>query len=282
MELAPGLPLVEDLAPAAWIEGALPRWPEGPFPAVGGVIPSGFEAYARILHRAGRGAGDTGTLRWADLARERGKVMHPAVSFEVLVEGRDRDEAPDWDELVPPEEPSEAEVAELVRVLTPWTGTPETAWFALWAGYGSYGPSTGPDDHIVRPGTRRPELTEDARARLTAFHEELDRYPLIRTLWSRIDPGSPAREYLLLSGPVDAVERFRFGACWQPPNLWWPEDRAWCVATEVDGYDTYVGGSEGCIEAVVGSVALETYRIDPPFVIPDVDPLNPAPWDPPR
>jgi hypothetical protein len=281
MELAPGLPLVDDLTPARWIEAAMPRWPEGRFPVVGGVIPAGFEAYARILHRARRVEDDVGTLRWADLARERGKVMHPAVSFEVLVGARGPEEAPDWDDLVPLEEPSEAEIAELARVLTPRTSTPGTAWFALWAGYGSYGPSTGPDDHLPRPGADRPELRDESLVRLAAFHEELDRYPLLRTLWSRSDPPSPAREYLLLTGPVEAVHRFRFGVWWQPPNLWWPDDKAWCVATEVDGYDSYVGGSEGCIGAVVGSSALEAYRIDPDLAIATVDPLNPAPWDPP-
>jgi hypothetical protein len=281
MELAPGLPLVEDLSPARWIESAIPRWPDGPFPAVGGVIPAGFEAYARILHRARRAGGDVGTLRWAELARERGKVMHPAVSFEVLVGGRGPEEAPDWDELVPLEEPSEAEVAELVRLLTPETGTPATAWFALWAGYGSYGPAIDAGDHVLRPGGGRPELRGGARARLAAFHEELERYPLVRTLWSRGDPPSPGREYLLLAGPVEAAQRFRFGVWWQPPNLWWPDDRAWCVATEVDGYDSYVGGTERCIGAVIRSSALEAYRIDPDLVIPAVDPINAAPWDPP-
>ena len=27
------------------------------------------------------------------------------------------------------------------------------------------------------------------------------------------------------------------------PSIWWPEDRAWCVATDIDLFDTYVGGS---------------------------------------
>jgi len=41
------------------------------------------------------------------------------------------------------------------------------------------------------------------------------------------------------------------------PNIWWPEDRAWCVATDIDLYDTYVGGSQECIEAVLGNLELE-------------------------
>ena len=41
------------------------------------------------------------------------------------------------------------------------------------------------------------------------------------------------------------------------PNIWWPEDRAWYVATDIDLYDTYVGGSEECIEAILSHLELE-------------------------
>ncbi len=37
----------------------------------------------------------------------------------------------------------------------------------------------------------------------------------------------------------------------QTPNLWWPEDRAWFVATEIDLAWTYVGGREALIEQLV-------------------------------
>ena len=40
-------------------------------------------------------------------------------------------------------------------------------------------------------------------------------------------------------------------------HIWWPEDRAWCVATDIDLCDTYVGGSRECIEAVLSSPKLE-------------------------
>ena len=41
------------------------------------------------------------------------------------------------------------------------------------------------------------------------------------------------------------------------PSIWWPEDRAWCVTTDVDLFDTFVGGSRECIEAVLGNPDLE-------------------------
>ena len=47
----------------------------------------------------------------------------------------------------------------------------------------------------------------------------------------------------------------------QPPNFWWPEDRAWCVASDIDSYDTFVAGSQSCIEAVLGSPDIEVLPI---------------------
>jgi hypothetical protein len=41
------------------------------------------------------------------------------------------------------------------------------------------------------------------------------------------------------------------------PNLWWPDDRAWVVATEVDFAWTYVGGTRDLAEAVLGEPRLE-------------------------
>ena len=40
-------------------------------------------------------------------------------------------------------------------------------------------------------------------------------------------------------------------------DYWFPEDRAWCVATDTDLYWTYVGGSRRCVDAVLGGSGLE-------------------------
>jgi hypothetical protein len=41
------------------------------------------------------------------------------------------------------------------------------------------------------------------------------------------------------------------------PQIWWPDDRAWCVATEIDLDSTYVGGSRAFIERLMGEPELE-------------------------
>ena len=71
---------------------------------------------------------------------------------------------------------------------------------------------------------------------------------------------APGRKYLLFRGPIEGVLTFLTGErpFWgDTPNIWWPADRAWCVATDIDLYDTYVGGSEECIEAILSNPELE-------------------------
>jgi hypothetical protein len=56
----------------------------------------------------------------------------------------------------------------------------------------------------------------------------------------------PGREYFLSSGPIEEAAVYEAEA----PNIWWPDDRAWCVASEIDLMATYVGAprraSSGC------------------------------------
>lgn len=64
------------------------------------------------------------------------------------------------------------------------------------------------------------------------------------------------RHYLVVRGPLDALPtwyRWRIAG----RNYWWPDDRAWIVVTEIDGFTTYVGASHSCVERVVASPLLE-------------------------
>jgi hypothetical protein len=62
----------------------------------------------------------------------------------------------------------------------------------------------------------------------------------------------PARDYLLFRAPIHEALGWEDG-----PNLWWPEDRAWCVASEIDFPYTYVGGSKELINAIDNDPAIE-------------------------
>jgi hypothetical protein len=90
----------------------------------------------------------------------------------------------------------------------------------------------------------------------------------------------PGRGYYLAKGPVTAALETVYGmkSSYQSASLWWPDDRAWCVATEIDFDWTYVGSSNACIAAVLSSPDLEAL----PAQLSDgvsyaSDPINPMP-----
>jgi hypothetical protein len=90
----------------------------------------------------------------------------------------------------------------------------------------------------------------------------------------------PNRGYYLARGPLDAALETVYGFVgdYRSASIWWPDDRAWCVATEVDFDWTYVGGSAECVAAILSSPDLEAL----PAKISDgvsyaSDPINPTP-----
>jgi hypothetical protein len=87
------------------------------------------------------------------------------------------------------------------------------------------------------------------------FYGDAPPLPLVRV---------PHRQYYLFTGPLGRTRRpFRFDAWDQSPSMWWPADRAWFVATEVDGYSTYVGGTAACVDAIARRPEIEAIRVDP-------------------
>jgi hypothetical protein len=45
------------------------------------------------------------------------------------------------------------------------------------------------------------------------------------------------------------------------PNLWWPDDRAWVVASEIDLAWSYLGGSADLVDAVVADGRFRARRV---------------------
>lgn len=214
-----------DISAGRWLEERLWDWgPSSQGVRVGSVVPEGFAAYARILHPAGRRPEDGGgTVRWATVATWTGGTMHPDVQFDRLARLQPHHAEPSWGYR--PHEGSlpREETERVVALLRPHTSTPERCWFAVWEGFG---------------------------------YEDLNRYyqsmPRVRV---------PNRAYLLFQGPLETVHTFVWGGVvWQSPNILWPDDRAWCVATEIDLDSTYVGGSQACIDQILADRGLEAFR----------------------
>jgi hypothetical protein len=183
----------------------------------------------------------TALVRWEEVAAANGTVANPGMQVRALTraETYDYNLAPQpgvYD--VGPEVgslPADSARA-LAGVLARHTGTPERCWFAVWNGFGA---------------TR-----SDVRGAPT-FH-------------------LPARDYFLLAGPIEAASESALdGPGHQSPNLWWPDDRAWCVASEIDLDTTYIGCSEACRDEILAETDLETFAVDPATGIDCYsDPLN--------
>ena len=63
-------------------------------------------------------------------------------------------------------------------------------------------------------------------------------------------------------GTTDSVlELADPGTILPAPNLWWPEDRAWVVATEIDFIETHVGGSAKAVSQILDDPGLESFPI---------------------
>jgi hypothetical protein len=71
------------------------------------------------------------------------------------------------------------------------------------------------------------------------------------------------RNCLLFRGPVGAASVFRTDRWFQSPTLWWPADQAWCVASELDIYSTYIAATALAIRALVDHPALEVLECMP-------------------
>ena len=144
----------------------------------------------------------------------------------------------------------------LREVLGKHTGTKESCLFCLWEGYGWLYDSRVKTD-LVLTGS------EDVRPNDTSS-------PAVRSLLPQILEGSklhlPARNYYLLRGPLDAALDFGWmltpeNFVPQSPNLFWPQDHAWCVASEIDLFCTLVAGSEALADSLIADPRLEAWRV---------------------
>jgi hypothetical protein len=187
------------------------------FQDTGSIIPEGFERYARLFHPVEAAGG--GSERWAAVAARNGRLVHPEMQLH-MINRPVRSALPD-DHHPGPDYNSgslpHSERIVLVEHLRGATRTPGECWFCVWEGFG------GMDHQGVE---ERLEL--------------------------------PNRSYLLARGSIDDATQSVLDAPWdQSPNLWWPSDRAWLVATEIDYAWTYVGGSQALIEALLREQRLE-------------------------
>jgi hypothetical protein len=144
---------------------------------------------------------------------------------------------------------SAADAGALVRVLDGYTSG--RCWLCLWDGWGwdsesvayvSFTAGSAPNGELPAELMPRDPVPADIRRGPRAV--------------------LPAREYFLYTGPLAAALAFAEERE-QTPSLWWPADRSWCVATEIDLPWTYVGGPESLIAEILAAPALEAQPAEP-------------------
>ena len=76
------------------------------------------------------------------------------------------------------------------------------------------------------------------------------------------------RDMLLFDGPIDRVASIGSPAPFERslhrrgPQWWWPADRRWFVATEIDYPWTYVAGTTALIDTINADATLEAVRVE--------------------
>jgi len=240
-----------DVSAGDWIAAHLVRL-DG---TVGQHVPAVFDAYARVLHPPHTPTGEQGT--WAQVCATTGTTAHPLMQWLTISRTQDvptgdgaftsrsawSGSPPDTGNLAP--EPLDA----LLDVLGETTGD-QRCVFALWEGLGwvdcrgAWFRRTAADGTVIEEG------------------EPPSAFPLEVLDGPRL--ALPGRSYLLFTGPLaDATQLDPRGFGSQSPNLFWPRDHSWCVATEVDFDSTLIGGPRPLIDAVLASPVLEAWPVAP-------------------
>jgi len=251
-----------DVHQADWIAGRLTPW-EGEY-RITIAVPTGFEAYARVLHPVDTPDDGGRLVRWAEVAAWSGMPLRQDSQFHSIALpppsgfGRQASAAPAGPPPFGSSGPREgslyvpdAEV--LAGIARGWTATPEDCWFCAWDGFGWEHDHASVTAVFTEDGTP-PEFVEEPP--WDPVPEPVRDGPRVRL---------PNREYLLYRGPAEAVVATAGlpGAWGQCASLWWPADRAWFVASEVDLEWTYVGGPRGLIDAILTDSRIEALPASP-------------------
>ena len=255
-QLPDGIGIVRDLSVGQWVESRLQLWGKDGV-TLRSFLPDAFPAYARIFHPFYLGDDEGQPVRWSTVAEWTGATVHPLmqaggvarVPYPYRVEWGG---CPDMGSL------PVRESAVLTGLLRDFTMTPDNCYLGYWEGYGCL---NGGTVYLYAPGRG---WFSRAKSMIHNLWDNLRPAPDILLNVPRLK--GQGRDYILFRSPLETVPPLSQYPPWgQSPSLWWPEDRAWCVATEIDLYDTFVGGSEACVERILNCPELESL----PFSIDD-------------
>ena len=242
---------------------------------VSSLVPEGFDAYVRILHPADVDVLESGEFRWAtwrETAAKHGKDLHPEVHWEDLVGHLDGDGEPGepWPWLGSLPEREHRRVVEIAARNT----ASNRYWLAWWNGYG-----IGPREARLLRRRRwfAGRLKDALLTPLLLLPGRREWRHGIHGIAGYESPSEPAylpegtllferpgRHYgLTYSSDPLAEATFEGRPIGITPQLWWPDDRSWIAATEIDLVSTYIAGSDGLVDELMADDQLEAIRVEP-------------------
>lgn len=241
-----------------------------------GLVPEEQEDFRDALWPADRTLHAYGTTMWSQVAADRGTVFHAGAQWADLARADGNDSVSSTREARleygSPEQGqlSSPAMATLAEVLLGHTETPQDLVLGLWPGRGwmdggsaKFGPGVfeatgGKASSVQMPPAFGPSTTRALRhgAGLLDVGDGFREYLLLADDGTRLRHPVWARAAHPLLPEAEPTEE-------QSPNLAWPRDRAWALASEIDFDSTLVAGSTELIRAICTHPGLEAAVVRP-------------------
>lgn len=254
---------------------------------IGDVAGTGFDAYARILHpveairRDPTVTDEWGNPRivaevmwpWAEVAARNGRVMHPLVQWRNLTDNED-EAAMSFDDGWQVGQSVEgwfdpALLAALTVHLRAATEVPERVTAGVWNGFGDL--NTSSTAVFVASTDDDPQDIDRERARVEAELAASVAPEVARATTAGPFLRWPGRDFILFDTGLTELADPRWvhtaGLGWTTdfpgvtPQLLWPADHTWVVASEIDFDSTIVAGSRDLIDAVLADDHFESFEV---------------------
>jgi hypothetical protein len=230
-----------DVGQADWVKKRLNDFMAG---TVSSIVPTGFDAYARILHPVETPEQGDRLVRWREVANWGDQVLTPQSQWLAVAMPEVKPDLPrPWRSQGPQKGSLYLDDARvLAEIAGQFTETPQQCWCGIWEGFGWWSRVWFSSSGQLATSPPPSPVPIEARD-----------WPKVHTRH---------RNYLLYEESLDvsfleAIEALEGHS----PNLWWPTDRAWCVGTEIDFDSTYVGGSKPLIDAILQCEELECFQV---------------------
>lgn|GEM_PF-1472851 len=141
------------------------------------------------------------------------------------------------------------------------TSSPNRAWFAVWEGHSfEINSQIAWKDPAPDRAARR-----DRKRQRALLRKENDRRNASVTAALHQIPCLDLRhrKYYLLAGPVSAADQIEHPvmADWHNPDLFWPDDRRWFAATDVDFRSIYIAGDDDFTTELARSVPTDCEHV---------------------